>query len=91
MTSRCCPAHTAQYLHERIACLDTGTARTRMMGAAGAVYLAGGDTSNAEARAFRTPDWPITVPHTDRGTCERLPRGNHPCGHQAKYVDASSA
>lgn len=84
-------ARTTQDLHERIACLDPGAAGTWMMGAAGAVHLARSNASNAQARAFRTPDWSITVPHAGRGTGEGLPRGNHGRGQKAKHFDASSA
>ena len=62
-----------------------------MMGAAGAVHFAGSNAGNAQARTFRTPDWPITIPHTGGRAGEGLPCGNHGCGHQAKHVDTSSA
>ncbi len=91
MTSCCGSARPAEDLYERVARCDGRTARARMMGAAGAVHLAGSNTGNPQARTFRTPDRSITVPDARGRADERLSCSNDGCSDKAKHVDASLA
>jgi len=77
MSGRGCSARTAEDLNERIARFDCRTLRARLIGAAGTVDFAGGNTGNPQARAFLAPDWPIAIPDMGRCTGKGLPGGNH--------------
>lgn len=81
----------AEDLHQRIARCDGRTAWAWMMGAAAAVHFARSNTGNPQARAFRTPDRSITVPHTRRRASEGLSCSDNGCSDKAKHVDASLA
>lgn len=91
MSGRGCSARTAEYLHERIARLDGGTLRARLIGAASAVNFAGGNTGDPQTRAFLAPDWPIAIPDMGRCTGKGLPGGNHGSGEKCKHFNAALA
>lgn len=74
-------SRTAQQSDEGIPRLCRRRVRAGLVGAAGAVHLARGNSGQTQVRALSTPDRPIAIPHMSRGARKGLARGNH-CGSE---------
>ena len=70
-------SRTAQQSDEGIPRLCRRRVGAGLVGAAGAVHLARGNSGQTQVRALGTPDGSVAVPHMSRRTREGLASGDH--------------
>lgn len=67
----------AQQGDEGVPCLGRRRSGVGLVGAAGAIHLARGNSGQTQVRALGTPDRSVSVPFMSRRTREGLARGDH--------------